>query len=169
MADPQLDRLLSSLEVTFEAAVNREEEEAATDLAFSLGQDQPLQEVLLRGGPLRLLLEDGAAIPVSIVGADYVIAGDPPRLVAQASATFVTGGDSRLPREAATSLLTVLRTWARSGASVAVEADGRSYNGVLVQATSDHLVLDAPAGRFVVGRGGVRQVRLISGDSAGEL
>lgn len=169
MADPQLQRLLSSLEATFEAAVTRQEEEAASDLAFSLAQDQPLQEVLLRSGSLRLLLDGGEALAVFVVGTDFVVAGNPPRVLPSTSAAFVTGGDSGPPRHAPSSLLALLRRWARSRASVAVLVGGRAYSGDLIQATPDHLTLEAPTGRFVIGIRSIKEMRLLSGGSAGDL
>jgi hypothetical protein len=169
MADPQLHRLLSSLEATFEAAVTRQEEEAASDLAVSLRQDQTLQETLLRSGPVRLLLDGAHAVAVSVVGEDYVVAGDPPRLMQSRAAAFVTGGEGNPPRRSRTSMLTLLRTWARSRATVDVLVDGRPYRGVLVQATAQHLTVEAAAGRLYVGADVLTEVRLVSGGSTGDL
>lgn len=169
MADPQVHRLLSSLEATFQAAVTRQEEEAAFDLAFSLAQDQTLQEVLLRNGSLRLLLDGGEALPVATVGIDYVVAGTPPRVTPSRSAAFVIGGEGKPPRHASTSFLVMLRRWARSRVPVAVLVHERTYTGDLIQATPDYLTLDAPTGRLIIGIGAVREIRLISGGSAGEL
>ncbi len=44
-------RLIASLDATFEAALARQEERAASKLAFSLLQERYMREVLARMGP----------------------------------------------------------------------------------------------------------------------
>jgi hypothetical protein len=162
MGDPQLHRVLASLEATFDAAVAREEEEAAADLALSLSQDRSLPESLLGSGPVQVVLDGGGTAPVSAIGDDYVAAGSLVRLFRSQTATFVVGGDGDAPRRTPTSLLSVLRRCARFRDRVTVCLNGGVFNGRLVSAAPDHIVLDGAAGRFVIGVGAMREIRLVT-------
>lgn len=83
MEERGLDGLFSSLSASFDAVVEREEDEAAADLAFSLGQDRSLEGSLRRGG-FDLRIGGGGRRPVTEVGADYVGSGHPVAVVVPA-------------------------------------------------------------------------------------
>lgn len=72
--DLQHQGMLDALSVSFDAAIAREEDEAASDLAFSLMHDVRFPDALTRTahswqGP------DGSLVPVRGVGEDFVLAG----------------------------------------------------------------------------------------------
>ena len=158
------ERLLSALEGEFAAAVAAEEDVAAADLAFSLGQDVPITVDLARAGGV--LLVDERRIPISLVAHDYIGAAD--WLVPLERAVIELGASS-LPAIERDVWLAALRRTARYGGEVAVGLPGgREICGQVGRATPQHLVL--------VGRGAVatplsevRYVRRVPGGSADAL
>lgn len=149
MGDSGVDRLLASLDVAFDAAVAREEDEAASDLAYSLLEDLSLAEALPRMGPLAAVLPGGVSLAVSVVGRDYVAAGSPPILIPVTGALLMTSGESD-PEITSEDLLGALRRLARAGQMVRVSSDGVESVGRLRRAAVDHLLIEGATGRAVV-------------------
>jgi hypothetical protein len=147
MADPGLDRVLAELEAAFDAAVTREEDEAAEDLAFSLLQDRPLRDSLIRSGPVSAFLPSGATRAVVAVGTDYVVCERPvPTVIPLRRTVLVRDAEGPVPRSADRDLVGLLRTWARRGAQVELDTDAGTFGGKLVSAGADHVVLAALVG-----------------------
>jgi hypothetical protein len=150
VADPGLQRTIEALEASFEAALERSEEAAADDLAFSLRQDSRLQVVLSCGGDYHLQLAGVGSPKVGVVGPDFVGAGDPLELVASSARAVVVGmrgGEGRRTSEAgpsrtAASMLEILRGWARRAYQVELATAEEAFQGVLVRACPDHVALD---------------------------
>lgn len=155
MRDPRLDRYIASLDAAFDAAVAREEHEAASDLAFSLVQDRALRDRVARSNDAALVLAGGRSEPVTAVGEDYVAAGDPVRVVVPLTRAVVVRRAPRrpLPRTGAGTMLELLRSWARAGAVVTVEAERGSWTGRLTAAGRDHVVVADRAGETAIALG----------------
>jgi len=161
--DPQLEQVIARLEARFDAALAREEEEAAADLALSLRQDRPLADLIRDGGGLRVVEGDGAQAPVTVVGADYCGTGTPLTCICRlGSAPLVVEPAAPAPESLGDSLQEVARRWARGGQRVGLglETDG-SLVGRLAQVGPDNLVLEGTAGRFIVPLWIVRSIRLV--------
>jgi hypothetical protein len=159
----ELDRLFSGLEAGFSAALGAEIEIAADDLAFSLSQDVPHREDLLRNGGS--LLANGSVTRIDGVGHDFVISGE--RLVPLGRAV-VRMGSERVPDRIHDVLLAVLRRAARSGRGAVVETGTTSYEGRLLRATAEHVVVSG-IGLIAVPIGLVESIRLARGGSADVL
>jgi hypothetical protein len=162
VADTQLLKLLSSLEVQFDAAVAREEDEAASDLAFSLRQGLNLRDVLRKGA--WVARHDGVERHVVLVGRDFVACSGPEsvliplrRLVVAPSASGVHARISLLP------LVETLRGLCRSGALVEVSARDLQLNGRMMQVGPDHLALTTIAGQTFVALDAIDSIRLVGG------
>lgn len=156
------DKLIASLDASFDAAVAREEDVAASDLAFSLLQERPLPEVLVRRGPALIQLRDGASASLSVVGRDYLGAGNPLELlVPAASAVVVPAEDGASPDYRRETLSTVLRRWARVGQKVQVETTIGAFCGVLVAVGRDHLWLQSEESWAVIGAASVEVIRAV--------
>ncbi|HEX2049322.1 MAG TPA: hypothetical protein VHJ34_01675 [Actinomycetota bacterium] len=138
-----LERYIATLDAAFDAAVAREEDEAASDLAFSLVQDRSLRERLARAGEAGVVVAEGRIEPVSAVGADYVAAGDPASIAVPLRVAEVVWRDGRGARPATLdgTLLELLRSWARAGAGTTIDTIRASWNGRLVAAGRDHVVV----------------------------
>ncbi len=162
--DPQ--RLVESLNASFEAAIAREEDRSASELAFSFMQNRPLRDVLARLGSAQLCLPEGARAPVSVVGRDYLGAGDPLELAVPASrAVLLQAGVGEAPELRHDSLLMVLRSWARLGLKVQLEAPSGSIRGYLEAVGSDHVQVHTPLGWGLVALGCLDAVRVVRGGS----
>lgn len=160
MADSGVDRLLASLDAMFDAAIAREEEEAASDLAHGLLQDLSLAETLPRMGSLTALLPGGESLPISVVGRDYVAGGSPPTIVPVTRAMLLSA-DGSAPEIRAEDLVATLRRVARTGQMVRVKSEGVNAVGRLRRAGVDHLLLETATGRHIaVGMGAVGAVTL---------
>ncbi len=149
---------LGGLDASFEAGLARDEEIAATDLAFSLRQDADLRQAVARSGSGWVLtLEGGATLPVDEVGADYLRAGE----------TFVPFGKAVLqsslgpaPSPIDRTLVEVLGTACRAGAEVDVTGHGRSTSGQLTRVARDHLAVTDRGQQTLIGTGAVDAVRI---------
>ncbi|MDQ3767560.1 MAG: hypothetical protein M3346_09470 [Actinomycetota bacterium] len=162
MADAHIDRWLSSLNATFEAAVEREEELAAGDLAFSLLQDLGQVETLRRGKAAALKLAGGASLPVGRVGRDYVAAGNPPNLIVPIEfAVILVGSSGPAPEIADDSLLLLMRRAARLGTYARISTSEGEWEGRIAKAGVDHFILNASGQSLVVGNGSMRSVKLL--------
>lgn len=166
MADSGVDRLLASLDAMFDAAVAREEDEAASDLARSLLQDLSLEETLPRLGPLMALLPEGRLLEVSVVGLDYVTAGSPAMFIPITRAMLLAS-DGPSPEIKGEDLVTALRRMAHAARKIRVSSDGVEATGRLRRAAVDHILIETRSGRpVVVGIEAVRAVTLVPEDSA---
>ncbi|MDQ3751285.1 MAG: hypothetical protein M3333_00100 [Actinomycetota bacterium] len=162
MADAHIDRWLSCLNASFEAAVEREEDQAAGDLALSFLQDLDQVETLRRGKAAALRLAGGASLPVDRVGRDYVAAGTPPNLIVPVRFAVILVGSSGPPPEvAADSLLLLLRRAARLGTYVHASTTEGEWQGRIVKAGMDHLVINASGQSLVIGNDSLRSIRLL--------
>ena len=155
--DSQLDRLLSSLDSSFSAAVDRSEEEAADDLALSLRQGQTLLQYLshipigVRAGALTL--------PVIEVGRDFVRT-DSGNLYPGQATMFQVLSTGTAPRPTDRYLGEVLRAAVRSGAIAEIEGPGGQVAGLLVQCGPDYVCIRANDGDVLLPLGGVRTIKL---------
>ena len=166
MGSSRLDRLFADLSATFEAAEEREEASAASDLAFSLDQDRTIPDTLARvGGTLQL--PGGGRMCVSEVGADYVGA-DLPTTVLVPTSDLVIHLDGGLspPQITVLTLVERLRIWARRGAFVQVDTPVGQMGGRLQRVAADHLAIRSQEGATVVGWNAVSAVRLRRGTRA---
>jgi hypothetical protein len=142
VADEQVDKLIESLEATFDASVARAEDEAASDLALSLLQDATFVEALRHSGPLEARIDGRVPAPVTEVGDNYLACGSGGSLIVplgRAVVATTAPGSGPVARE--TTLLSVLRGHVRRGSIVEVTAHGVAYRGRLAQACIDHLVI----------------------------
>jgi hypothetical protein len=160
---------MEALEASFEAALERSEEAAADDLAFSLRQDSRLQVVLSSSGVYHLQLPGVGSPKVSVVGPDFVGAGDPLELVAPSACAVVVAmpnadgrrGAEAGPSRTAASMLEILRGWARRAQNVELATAEEAVSGVLVRACPDHVALKCGTREILVGMGAFRYVRRV--------
>jgi hypothetical protein len=165
VADGRLEGLFTSLNAGFEAAVARDEEEAASDLAFSLLQDRSLTEALVRArAPFSVRTMSGQLVEVAEVGADYVAVGAPVcLLIPTKEAVFFLGVGSKAPSTSSGSFIDLLRRWARAGTSVEVGTIGLDLVGRLERAGRDHLLVRTRTGDVVIALEAVRWIRSARG------
>lgn len=164
MGSTDADRLISELEAGFAAAVAAEEDIAADDLAFSLSQDVPVSEDLLRSGGF--LMVDDVAVPIDRVGHDFVVAG---AWIAPLGRALIRLGGDGPSQQVHDVFVSVLRRTARVGTEVSVGVGAMSHHGRLSRATSAHLVISGPAVSMAVPLEQVDYVRFVRGDSADAL
>jgi hypothetical protein len=162
--DERLDRVFEGLSATFDAAVAREEDIAASDLAFSLAQDRTIAELLQRRAGA-LLLDGQTRFPVTAVGNDYLMTEDPTTVVPLARAVVVADARGRPADVRRGGMVALLRSWARAGACVQVGTPQGVFSGRIVRASTDHLCV---CGRreIAVALGAVRWVRVARAGSA---
>lgn len=161
MAEERVDGLLESLGATFEAAMAREEEAAAADLAMSLRQDRSLLDLLQRGS-WRALLEPGLTPRIATVGPDVVVAEGPGRhLISTARLQITPAPDLAKAEQVATSHVEMLRDLARARHPVLVRSEGDSLEGVLRWVGTDHLALEGHHGVVVMALTTVRRVSIL--------
>lgn len=163
--DP-IKRFLDRLETSFDACVAKEEEGAAADLAVSLQRGMILAERLraLRRS-LALLLPEGGRMPVSVVGPEHVGCGRPVRLVAPIDTAIVAAGDAHPPEVTPDTLMQALRPWADAGRCVEITSAGAvgSFQGRLVVAAPDHIVIEKAVEQVMVPIGALGAIRLARG------
>ncbi len=156
-----LDGLFASLDAQFEASIAREEDEAASDLAFSLRQGRRATELLCRSGPSAVTLSGGGHRGVSVVGRDFLAAGEPPEVaVPLRHAVVVSQSTGPSPSWTQDLFVTFLRRWARVAAPVQVDTPSGEVSGRLVAAAEDHLLLATERRWAAVGVDAVVAVRL---------
>ena len=159
--DGSLENLLAGLESSFDAALARDEEIAAADLARSLDRGAELRHRLVRARGVVLLLSSETRLPVANVGADYCACGDPPFLLAPLhNATFALGRAGLPPSDAPAMLKQALGRWADRSAAVEIATPAGRRAGRLVQASADHVLLETRDQRIVVPMATVGSVRL---------
>jgi Protein of unknown function (DUF2642) len=153
--------LMESLEASFDAAVARREDEAASDLAISLLQGRSLTDIAGREDAWDLRCGDGRRIPVTLIGRDFIGAGTPTSvLVPAARAVLIRAEEPSRPRRSDASLIEELRGLAGLGATVRVDTQSGSFEGLLARAGPDHVLLQATAGEVLVGLEGISVVEL---------
>jgi hypothetical protein len=160
VADTRLLRLLSSLEVQFDAAVAREEDEAASDLAFSLRQGLLLRDVLRRGSWVARL--DGGERPVVLVGRDFVVCSGPDSvLIPHRRLVATPSGSSIEAQVSGMQLVDTLRALCRSGAEVDVECHKVVMRGRLIQVGPDHVAVSTNSRPAFVAMEAIDLIRLV--------
>ena len=137
MGTNEAERLIDILEGEFRAAATAADDLAASDLGFSLDQDVPLADVLLRDGGWVLVA--GARVPIDGLGHDYVRAGN--WLIPLARAVIELGNPA-LPGIEIDLFLGCLRRMARASVSVAVGVGARGYSGRITRCSTEHLFLE---------------------------
>jgi hypothetical protein len=165
MADRGLERLFDTLSATFDAAIAREEEIAAADLAITLRQDGSMREELLRRAGA-LFVEGWGSPRISEVGLDYVGAGRPVEVLVPSAAALVRRTEAyEMPTASERSLVEELRRWARSGRRVEIRTWHGELDGRLVAVGRDYVVVKSAAGEAAVGLNAVAAVRSVRGGS----
>ena len=156
---------LAGLEIIFDAAIARDEEAAADDLAVSLDQDRTLVEVLTRT-PAEVVTTQGSIHSrARMIGDDYVRIPTPSKdyLVPLYQGIYrLTAGGCAPAREDA-SLLETLRRMARGRASIGVDTQDASFEGTISRARRDHLELETPRGILLIPYGAVVRLSLRRG------
>lgn len=149
---------VGALEASFEAGLAREEDVAAADLAFSLGQDVDVRAAIARSRTGWVLAgPDGATSTVEEAGADYVRAGD---LVVRARWATLRSAATPPPRATDRTFLELLGAACRAGAAAVLECGGSGASGRLVRVGNDHLCLRNGDVETIVGLAAVEAVRL---------
>ena len=153
--DPRLDRLFSTLDAEFDAAIDREENEAASDLAFSLLQDRTLLEVLVDGA--WEATTSMGAVSIEEVGLDY--AGGMGWIFPSDQYPFKrAAGVPPIPSEH--SMVERLRGHARNRRAVEVITPTGVARGRLGGCGRDYLQLHSEAGETLIPMNLVGAVRL---------
>lgn len=159
--DAELERVVARLEARFEAALARDDEEAAADLAVSFAADEPLNISIMRAGGGVLQLAAGEQHEVSSVGSDYVACGDPAWLISPIGAVSVLlAGQGDPPSEIPDTFRQVARRWARERRFVVVTATIGETRGLLMRVSPDHLEVRGLAGLLLVPLQLVTSIRL---------
>lgn len=149
---------VDALEASFAAALARDEEVAATDLAFSLRQDVDVAAAVLRSGlAWSLVGEGGASTPVDEVGTDYLRAG---RVIVPSRAAVLRSAPGPSPRSGDRSFLEVLGEACRAGAALAVTHRAGTAAGRLARVGLDHVAVRSGGGETIVGLAAIEAVRL---------
>lgn len=135
---PRLDRLFSSLEAQFGAAVARAEEEAAADLALSLRQGLSLGETLATGA-WTVTTPFGPRV-VREVAKDHVRVAPGGEIVPLASAVFQrTEGSEALHTDH--TLIQVLRDAVRGWRGIEIVLGHRTFVGTPVACGETHILV----------------------------
>jgi hypothetical protein len=155
--------LFDDLDAGLEAAIAREEEEAADDLARALRQDTNLRIAMARTG-WRLDRGDGSRHLVTELGADYVVAATPDfgLLVPLGRSVLRAAEGAAPPRATARTLIERVREQARAGAEVEISTDIGALSGHLVGAAADHLHLRTGAGDALVAARSIQAVKYVA-------
>lgn len=149
---------LGALDASFEAAIAREEEVAAADLAFSLRQDVDARQAVARSGAgWMLVLADAAASRVDELGADYVRSG---ATVVPMPRAVLRSGPGPAPVLTEGSLLELLGSECRAGIEVTVTTDQGDASGRLVRVAKDHVAVRNGETETIVGLAAIGAVRL---------
>lgn len=163
--DYELERVIARLEQRFDAAVTREEEEAASDLAVSLEHDRSFARLVRAGSALRLLEGDGATPPISVIGSDYCGTGEPIGCIRRlGTAALITEEGGPRPALRRDTFQEVLRRWARSRPRIDLRLASGDLQGRLGPVGPDNLMMEGPGGRVIVPLGLVLAIRLVPED-----
>ncbi|MQB00418.1 MAG: hypothetical protein GEU78_09030 [Actinobacteria bacterium] len=158
----ELDTLLGRLEASFDAQITRAENEAASDLAFSLRQDRTLRQRVERR-PCEVWM-DGSWHRVAAIGPDVLVVGDPIRLLVKTSAACLRQSGGDIPGSAP-EWLALLRTLARQGADIEIISfAGARATGRLAAAASDHAWMEGAHGWAAFSWTAIEGIRLVRGD-----
>lgn len=151
--DSQLERLFSSLESSFAAAISRSEEEAAEDLATSLRQGLHLAHLLARGS-----VSVAGAGPVVEVGRDFVRTEDGV-IYPLKTTVFTSRAGGPLPEPTDRHLLDVLRAAARSATEARVQGIFGDVAGTIIRCGPDHVSIRHNDTEILIPLEAVRAVR----------
>jgi hypothetical protein len=166
--DP-LEQVFSDLDAAFEAALERQDSDAADDLALSLRQDVDLFETLRDGRPIAVAA-GGGRMSVVEVAADHVAAEAIDLWIfPTASAVLVRPTEGTTPRFTTTTLVEALRAATRRAETVACSAGEKECEGRLILCARDHFVLSTAREQMVVPLASIRWVRFVRGGSKGAL
>jgi hypothetical protein len=167
LGEEGIDFVVRSVEASFDAALARDEEEAASDLAFSLLQERSLSEVVERSLGLVVVDRDGVRSRVSEVGDDFVVEAPPSaRLVPLSTAVFESSSGGVPPHRRHLDLTAELRRWARSAARVSALTSVGVVAGQLMRAAPDHLTIRGRRGDHHVGREALLAIKRTGGGTA---
>jgi hypothetical protein len=159
--DSRLERLFSSLDASFDAALERSEDEAASDLAFSLTQDRSERDHI-RGAGFSVRSDRGR-LQIFRLGPDFVETVDG-WMIPLDQAVVVRDEALAPPKERPESMIEVLRLGSRQGAEVEAETPCDSYRGTLVRCGPDHVCLRSGQEQILIPLGLVSAFRLSHGD-----
>lgn len=166
MADGHIEGLLKSLDATFDAALARQEDEAASDLARSFQQGKPLLEALNDLATVVARGPDATRSPIARIGRDYVItATTPAHILRLSECLFVDakdagdGTDGNI-EHAPDTFVEVVRTVGRARRTVRVVTPYGPLEGLLTRAATDHVAISGTAADFLVPMSLVRSVQL---------
>ena len=163
MADDRVDGLLQSLGATFDAAVAREEEEAAADLAMSLRQGRSFADVLARSS-WRATLDAGSSAPVEAVGPDFVVANWGGRHLIPMAHVEVSPTTGVRPDRISMGFVELLRDVARAGKAVIALSSQGEHSGILRWVGPDHLALEGRRGLVLMPLAALRRVTVETRD-----
>lgn len=154
----RIDQILEGISDSFNGRLARDEEIAADDLALSFRQGRALREVLAQARGLSLLAEDGVEEPITLLGGDYVGAGNPLRsLIPLDHAVVQCLERVEPPLQTAGSWIEKARSW--RGSHVVVRLAPGELAGVLSLVGPEHVVIDRGE-EIVIPAGQVRVLTL---------
>lgn len=149
---------LERLGASFEAAIAREEEAAAADLAFSLRQDVDAREAIARSGRGWTLVGlEGGMAALDEMGRDYVRAG---AVLVPFERAVLRSGPGAPPGHDERTLAETLNAACRAGGTVLLSHDAGSVTGRLVRVAKDHVAVLSQAGETIVGLSAISSIRL---------
>lgn len=161
--DSELERVLTEIEMRFDAELGRQEEEAAHDLAVGFRQDRLLRTELERESAA-ILSGDGRRQEVTVVGRDYVGSGWPLALVTKIErAVICLQGSSSPPVARDDTFIEVVRRWQRARLRVELSMKEGTVSGVLDRVAVDHLLIGTCSGPLMVPLPVVLSIRLVRG------
>lgn len=158
--DPRLEGLFSSLEAQFGAALDRAEEEAASDLAISLRQDRSIAETLTQGA-WTALTELGPR-QVREVAVDYVCVEPGDHYLPTASVTF-RKAEGEPPRRSDSTFTVLLRRLMRLRTEMTIDLGEGTLVGRVKACADDHAYIRSKKGDHVVPLTQIRSIRLSLG------
>jgi hypothetical protein len=104
---------------------------------------------------------DGAALPVVLVGRDYVAcAGSDTVLIPQRRLVVLASGPGEKAPSSSVPFVETLRALCRSGARAVVKSGDIALDGRLMQVGPDHVALSTAAGPTFVALEGIDSIRL---------
>ncbi len=168
MGDAGLNRLFSSLEASFEAAISAEDDVLAHDLAMSLRQGRTLTDVAARSGPIDLIQVSGVRLPVEVVGEDFVGVVGVQSMLFPMRRVVLSPGTGDAPRRVQISMLAVVRSVARKRGLATLDLTGRGrHKGRILAAGPDHVSIQTPIGELLVGLDAIDSIGFEDGVALG--